>query len=127
MSLDVSVAGIAEETATQEKRKRYLKQLVEIKIRSTGLSQLNAAGVGEDELVGGFVLDDQNQLTTISMRLSEYTIQHDDGGASVGAFGVILDPECETSQCLVLSYERDHTMLVGFVLVVRAKAHTCYD
>lgn len=33
---------VAEETATQEKRKKYLKQLVEIKIQSTILSQLNS-------------------------------------------------------------------------------------
>ena len=46
-SLDVNIGQenssfsriVTEETATQEKRKRYLKQLVEIKIRSTVLSQ----------------------------------------------------------------------------------------
>jgi hypothetical protein len=33
---------VAQETATQEKRKKYLKQLVEIKIQSTILSQPNS-------------------------------------------------------------------------------------
>lgn len=33
---------VAEETATQEKRKKYLKQLVEIKIQFTRMSQLNS-------------------------------------------------------------------------------------
>ncbi|KAL8938603.1 MAG: hypothetical protein Q9211_003128 [Gyalolechia sp. 1 TL-2023] len=40
---------VAEETATQEKRKQYLKQLVEMKIQSTELSQLNGTAIGTSD------------------------------------------------------------------------------
>lgn len=54
---------VAQETATQEKRKKYLKQLVEIKIQSTILSQLNSKAmvasdskfIGTPLPLGGFV------------------------------------------------------------------------
>ncbi|KAL9030550.1 MAG: hypothetical protein Q9196_001338 [Gyalolechia fulgens] len=40
---------VAEETATQERRKQYLKQLVEMKIQSTELSQLNSNATGTSD------------------------------------------------------------------------------
>ncbi|KAL8740202.1 MAG: hypothetical protein Q9190_007071 [Brigantiaea leucoxantha] len=40
---------VAEETAAQEKRKKYLKQLVEIKIQSTRLSQPNSKTIGTSD------------------------------------------------------------------------------
>ncbi len=45
---------VAEETATQEKSKKYLKQLVEIKIQSTILSQLNSKAMvaSDSEFIG---------------------------------------------------------------------------
>ncbi|KAL8856215.1 MAG: hypothetical protein Q9178_007180 [Gyalolechia marmorata] len=53
---------VTEETATQEKRKRYLKQLVEIKIRSTILSQPDSKAM---------VTSDSN-LFSNPLRLSEF-------------------------------------------------------